>query len=126
MTPLETLTQARALIENRDNWTTAQLSNENGCLCTLGAVAVAAGMVRRDTLVEYALSMDNSVLDAQDLYDQLDENEAVKLLASVVKHKFDPEDSFDTSQYVFLINDNSQHCDVMEMFDSAIAKAANL
>ena len=96
----EVLKQAKALIVNPENWMQGDYTNNEGCFCSLGAIA-------KVSLVDWMYAGNQP---------------ATKLLRQVVNTEmkaegFSPDVNF--AQY----NDTRTHTEVMEAFDKAITLA---
>lgn len=105
------LKEAKSLIANESDWFQGSLIANSGCMCALGAIAIASGLCAdKNELLEISTQA-----DTESIYTGLRYNPAVNKLADAIgKHRFN------SVETVYRFNDDSSHSQVMEMFDKAI------
>jgi hypothetical protein len=116
------LKDAKSLIANENDWFQGSLINSSGCMCALGAIALASGLYE-DKEHCYSRILADGIDDDVDIYSVLDYNPAVIKLADAIEnagYAVKWRGDATASAKVFRFNDDASHAEVMAMFDKAI------
>jgi hypothetical protein len=131
MTPVQILTNARALIADPKNWGSTRLKQPNGCMCALGALLVASGFPVYDGVVDDA-ELDRPAYAALESTDPSPLTDSRHFLMLGVRHvsnmpPLDRKSGVMQVTRIYRFNDTryktGEHSDVMAAFDNAIARA---
>jgi hypothetical protein len=137
----ENLIKAKALIDTPDKWSKGGLIDNNGCLCSLGAIAVATGISTKDDLtsrLDYSMASsqfaNTDASGTHPIYNALIASPEVQALAGVIlsnhpgivrEYMGSINDDLTPDYPVMAYNDTNTitHQDMMAAFDNAINKA---
>jgi len=114
-TPRDNLIKTRELLATEGKWRQGALLDENGCMCLLGAIGVATGVIDPDTFND--APVDNSAAT----YEGLSDAEEVTLVRKAIYQ----DAVYDQTTFVFQWNDKTDrtHAEVINILDKAIALA---